>query len=159
MMTVLNASTLVRWRMPYTDPEKQRECVERYYQAHRPEILERYRGYQKKRAGTPKEKNRRLGRYGVTLEWFGSIWHEQEGLCGNKACGRPLTDTVHVDHDHRCCDAESRSCGRCVRGLLCVRCNTGLGIEDPTILRGKADYLERFPVAQPWTGSIRKVPK
>lgn len=34
---------------------------------------------------------------------------------------------VCVDHDHSCCPAKTRSCGRCFRGLLCRNCNTGLG--------------------------------
>ena len=47
----------------------------------------------------------------------------QRGLCA--ICGRP-GQRLQVDHDHRHCPGRM-GCRRCVRGLLCGRCNTALG--------------------------------
>lgn len=41
-------------------------------------------------------------------------------ICGSKEL------KLHVDHDHKCCPGV-KSCGKCVRGLLCPGCNHGLG--------------------------------
>lgn len=62
-------------------------------------------------------------------------------------CKEPLnfddSKKVVVDHDHSCCPG-NRSCGECVRGVLCSRCNVGLGMfrDNPSYLRLAADYLE-----------------
>lgn len=58
---------------------------------------------------------------------------------------RPL---LVVDHDHDCCPG-AKSCGQCIRGLLCQYCNAALGMiaNDPTTGRALADYLERSQAA------------
>lgn len=49
-----------------------------------------------------------------------------------------------IDHDHNCCHG-TQSCGVCVRGILCGKCNTGISmlLEDPNTIRRAADYVER----------------
>jgi hypothetical protein len=64
-----------------------------------------------------------------TTEWYESTLLEQGGhcfLCNYVPSGRRL----QVDHDHKCCPtdkAHRRTCGKCIRGLLCENCNTDLG--------------------------------
>ncbi len=83
----------------------------------------------------------RLRKYGVTPEKFESMILAQGNSCA--ICVRPFTSTPHIDHDHACCPGAS-SCGRCVRGLLCSNCNTGLGLlkDSPAILTAAIRYLE-----------------
>lgn len=47
-----------------------------------------------------------------------------------------------VDHDHACCPG-GRSCGQCVRGILCRKCNVAIGYlnDDPALAQALADYL------------------
>jgi hypothetical protein len=59
------------------------------------------------------------------------------------ACGSPVQGQArHIDHDHACC-AGNKSCGKCVRGVLCVHCNVALGLvkDDPSRLQLLIDYL------------------
>lgn len=67
---------------------------------------------------------------------------EQGNACAS--CQGPFIREPHVDHNHDCCPG-SRSCGRCVRGILCHWCNTAAGLvrNDPAIARALADYLEK----------------
>lgn len=44
-------------------------------------------------------------------------------------CHTPFEEDkpVFIDHDHACCADEKSSCGKCIRGLLDLSCNTALG--------------------------------
>lgn len=84
-----------------------------------------------------------LKRYGLTREDVERMLEEQEYRCA--VCPRSLLEfTPHIDHDHACCAGNQKSCGKCVRGLLCAECNRMLGQarDEPSILRAGAAYLE-----------------
>lgn len=89
--------------------------------------------------------NIRSSMFRLTPGQYEAMLEAQGGGCA--ICGSPPpTDgrALAVDHDHSCCPGR-RSCGRCVRGLLCMHCNQGIGRlgDDPDRLRLAADYLER----------------
>lgn len=85
--------------------------------------------------------------YGISKTRYREILEAQNGLCA--ICQRPQTGrrktVLCVDHDHACCPG-AKSCGRCVRGLLCGLCNTGIGhLRDSlTLLRAAVNYLECY---------------
>jgi hypothetical protein len=70
----------------------------------------------------------RLKRYALTRELFDRLLETQGYACA--MCHEPFEDgqAIFIDHDHRCCKEEKRSCGQCRRGLLCLSCNTALGV-------------------------------
>lgn len=76
-------------------------------------------------------------KYGLTQDQFDQLLHSQMNrckLCGTDKPGR--WGTFYIDHDHKT---------NKVRGLLCYRCNLGIGqlCDDPVLLRRAADYVEK----------------
>lgn len=92
----------------------------------------------------PSDRNRReqAGRHGLTVEELDALG-DACSVCG-------FTGPLVVDHDHELAALDGhrvdRGCARCVRGVLCDYCNTGLAKfrDDPALLRAGADYVEAF---------------
>ena len=82
---------------------------------------------------------RRFKRHNITKEEYDRLLSKHNGLCWicikNKA--------VHIDHDHLCCNDDSFSCGKCIRGVLCSNCNTAIGLlnDDSKLLKSAIKYL------------------
>ena len=92
-----------------------------------------------------KKSNRkyRISSYGLTQEQFDQMLEIQGHACG--MCHEPFEEgqLIHVDHDHACCPEKNRSCGRCLRGLLCHGCNIALGHVERRYALARV-YLDSF---------------
>lgn len=86
--------------------------------------------------------------YGITLKQYEERLKAQGGGCA--ICGGVNKDgrMLAVDHDHACCPSP-KSCGSCIRGLLCSNCNLHLGAVGDSIdhLESMITYLRAFMVA------------
>jgi hypothetical protein len=69
----------------------------------------------------------KLNRYGLTQAQFDALLEEQDYACAMCLTSFDDGQKICIDHDHACCPVEKSSCGKCVRGLLCIPCNTALG--------------------------------
>ena len=70
--------------------------------------------------------------FNIGIDDYDKLFKAQKGRCA--ICFETQEDrNLAVDHDHKCCPGE-KSCGKCIRGLLCQKCNTILGLGDDSIL-------------------------
>lgn len=84
-------------------------------------------------------------RYGMAKGAWEILFDSQGQRCANKACPEPegaRSKVWHTDHDPSCCPGR-KSCGKCVRGILCQCCNQALGLlrDDHRVILGLAVYL------------------
>ena len=89
-----------------------------------------------------RERERTIEKHGITAVEYLKILSEQFGRCA--ICGKVPEETynLYIDHDHECCPGQF-SCGKCIRGLLCQKCNTGLGMFNDNLknLQSAVTYL------------------
>lgn len=85
-------------------------------------------------------------KFGISEEAYEVLLDSQGGccyICQSDSPGERYS-TFAVDHDHSCCPTQD-TCGTCVRGLLCWKCNTALGQLQDSIpaLQRAIEYLNR----------------
>lgn len=85
-------------------------------------------------------------RYGITIKQRDEMLAAQGGVCD--VCKSPDPGGRGewcTDHDHSCCPQKSRSCGNCIRGILCFGCNVMLGCakDSESTLQHAIDYLRK----------------
>lgn len=98
-----------------------------------------YAEKRKKRYDPEKEKYQKIkSMYKLSREQYDAMVAQQGNACKICKKARPL----HIDHDHSCCSG-NKSCGKCVRGLLCADCNRAIGmfLEDESIIQNALDYV------------------
>lgn len=61
---------------------------------------------------------------------------------GCNVCGEFTERHLQVDHDHNCCNKPS-SCGKCVRGVVCNRCNQTIGKLEQNKIRADHPLIEK----------------
>lgn len=121
------------------------DCMTAANMANRREY-NRLHGHRESRESRKKSNRKyRIASYGLAQEDFDLLLNFQGYACG--MCRNPFEEgqLIHVDHDHACCQKKNRSCGECVRGLLCHACNIALGYIEHRYAMARA-YLDSPPI-------------
>ena len=91
------------------------ERAKKWYEDNRERVL-----------GERKNKRDKFGNKWYTLKYCYKLNKEQYHLILNNqknACAICKENKkLYVDHDHSCCPTEN-TCGKCIRGLICQKCN------------------------------------
>lgn len=88
-------------------------------------------------------------RYHISADEYVALLEKQGGCCA--ICGTDSPDITGkfkqwcIDHDHACCPG-LYTCGKCIRGLICRKCNFALGCarDSTDILEKMLQYLRRW---------------
>ena len=117
-----------------TDKEKKAAYDRAYYQKNRQKKLAKQKTYDRCKGY---QRNYDLQRhYGITLDDYNRMFAEQNGCCAICSIHQSeLKKAFAVDHCH--------TTGK-VRGLLCFKCNTALGLfkDDQDLLNKAIHYLQ-----------------
>jgi hypothetical protein len=130
------------WAQAYRDSHKVEIAARNkaYHESHQSEIkLQRATYYQINRERIRNEQT--AARYSITVDDYLALVINGCWVCGTM-------EGLHIDHDHKCCDTNSgwKSCGKCVRGVLCHDHNNLLRCAHDNVgeLMKAAAYLMQF---------------
>lgn len=149
-----------------SDPCKsiaRREAARRWREAHRELANERTAIWNEANRNRELSKGRlyayriAIEKHGITVERFNELARNGCWICKTDEPGG--TGRWHIDHDHRCCPG-SYSCGKCIRGILCARCNVGLAMLGDSLanVERAASYLRAHEVHNPpmWLQELKR---
>lgn len=125
---------VTKWRE--SNKQQRNEYVRLYYNSNK--IRESQKDYAR----------RLKSRWNISLEQYEDMLKKQDyscAICGTDDPGGGRARFC-VDHDHSCCKEAMKSCGSCIRGLLCISCNRILGLahDKMYLLASAASYLNDF---------------
>lgn len=115
----------------FVEASRERKRLDKARYRTTPEYKAKYRAWQLKRY------------YGLTTERFDAIFESQGRACASCGSDTPRwTKGWCIDHDHTCCQV-TPTCGKCVRGILCMPCNMTVGMMKESVddLLAVVDYL------------------
>lgn len=120
-----------------------KSCKTKYNQSHYKENTEVYKT---RRAAWREAHGKPWQLHNLTEDTYNDMVNRYNGNCW--LC--KTRQFAQIDHDHNCCSGVN-SCGNCVRGLLCMSCNTALGKLGDTLdsLREAVLYLEQYEQHEP----------
>jgi len=115
-------------------------CAKLYYEKNKEYVKNYSKEYRRKLKSEQKRNYRLKAKYDITLEEFNELKVKQNNKCS--ICKTELDQTdrktkSNLDHNH--------TTGK-VRGILCHKCNTGIGLlnEDIEILASAIEYLNMY---------------
>lgn len=133
-----------------------KECIKAYQKAYQSENRsqlntkrnERRRNLRKsdnQRALEQDRIDRNRKKFKISISEYDHILASQDFRCA--ICRKHQDEfdkRFSVDHDHSCCPGK-KSCGPCIRGLLCFGCNVGIGHLRDNIknLQSAIEYLNK----------------
>lgn len=129
--------------MPHKTKEARDEYRKKWYEKNADKIKKRNKEKYAENSRPQKSAIMKY-KYGITYEDYDRILIEQGGKCAicdsleSKGRGR-----FHIDHDHSCCPSE-KTCGKCIRGLLCSNCNTKLSVIENGWAGKAIEYLQKW---------------
>jgi hypothetical protein len=86
-----------------------------------------------------------MRKHKLTFKMVSEMVKGQKDRCAR--CEERLTGTPYFDHDHACCTSQ-KTCGLCLRGIVCARCNL--------MMAGYDDYVKNPEQTDRYLSSYRK---
>jgi hypothetical protein len=137
-----------------------KECAVAY-QKNRPDTTDYKARYDQDKTNGHIRRRRLARTFNITVEYYDALFELQGRRCA--ICRAEKSGNKKdwaVDHDHACCRG-AKSCGKCIRGILCSLCNMGLGSlgDNAAVLFKAITYLAKPPAQSMLPSWLQETPQ